>query len=248
MLERPAWNARTSAKASSFISGGAYAICHSFFPIPGKTKRLSETGYKILVYGWVLQFWKPPFPLYSQKWGVQAPWTTQGSVSATIWALIWSSGSWNAGVSGQLSTLGCLSWRHWHHQVLQHKSTRHEVTLQHGWRCARNVTACRGGAEHTRLNLQERCSADVLCGCVNSAVSHMCCTHTLKFRCIFQTCLKSFLQLTHAWAWAWACWSLLSAHTWCHANGTNMKLVLLRHVRRAGLRWVSGVSTEKQLN
>lgn len=123
-----------------------------FFPIPGtpwaKTKRLSETGHKILVYGSVLQFWKPPFPLYSQKWGVQAPWTTQGCVSATIWALIWSSGWWNTAVSGQSSTLGCFSWRHWHHQVLQHKSTRHEVTLQHGWRCARNVTACRGGWTH----------------------------------------------------------------------------------------------------
>lgn len=103
-----------------------------------------------------------------------------------------------------------------------------------------------GGWTHT----QERCSADVVCGCVNSvstsAASHMCCAQTLKFRCIFQTCLQSFLQLTHAWAWA--CRSLLSAHTWCHANGTNVKLVLLRHVRRSGLRWVSGVSTEKQLS
>lgn len=183
------------------------------FPIPGtpwaKTKRLSKTGYKTLVYGSVLQFWKPPFPLYSKKWGVQAPWTTQGSVSGTIWALIWSSGSWNTGVSGQSSTLGWFSWRHWHHQVLQHKSTRHEVTLQHGWRCARIVTACRG-AEHTRLNLQERCSADVVCGCENSestsAVSHMCCTLMLKFRWLV---FKAFYSWhTCGRGRAGACWAL----------------------------------------
>lgn len=123
VLERPAWNARTSAKASSFISGGVLLLlllllcssCHlPFFFTKQETRRSGPLNY-------------PGF-----------------SVCGTKWALIWSSGSWNAGVSQQSSTLGWFSWRHWRHQVLQHKSTRHEVTLEHGWHWARNVAACWG--------------------------------------------------------------------------------------------------------